>query len=105
MTDFTSIVGTLAACCTTASFIPQVYQIIKSRDTAGISIIMYSIFTFGIFLWLLYGILIGDMPIIIANGITLSLTIAVLILTIKSRIKPKKHHANKAPSFDNKTEE
>jgi MtN3 and saliva related transmembrane protein len=80
----TTLIGTLAATGTTISFIPQVVQIIKTRNTEGISLIMYIIFTTGITLWLIYGIMLNDLPIIIANVITLILALTILILKIKN---------------------
>ena len=77
------LIGYLAATLTTASFIPQVVQTFKTRDVSGISLLMYSAFTIGIGLWLVYGILISAWPIVIANCITLSL--ALTILTMKLR--------------------
>ena len=74
-----------AAACTTISFVPQVIHILKSKDTAGISITMYSIFTFGVLLWVIYGFAIGDMPVLAANLATLILTLCVLTLTLTRR--------------------
>ncbi len=79
-----TLIGTLAATGTTVSFIPQVVQIIKTRNTEGISLIMYIIFTTGITLWLVYGIILNDLPIIIANTITLILALTILLLKIKN---------------------
>ncbi len=84
MLNLTTTVGLLAAAGTTAAFIPQVIQIIKTRDTKGISLIMYIIFTAGITLWLAYGILLNDTPIIIANSVTLALAVTILFLKIKN---------------------
>jgi MtN3 and saliva related transmembrane protein len=80
------ILGFIAAFLTTAAFLPQTIKIIKSRDTASISLAMYVMFTTGIVLWLGYAILIESMPMIIANIITfvLSATILLLKLTEKS---------------------
>jgi len=81
-------VGTVAAILTTASFIPQAWQTFRTRDVSGISLGMYSLFTAGVALWLVYGILIMAGPIIIANVITTSL--ALMILTMKLRYsKPR----------------
>jgi MtN3 and saliva related transmembrane protein len=79
----TEILGFLAAVCTTASFVPQVWHILKTRDTRAISLMMYLLFTVGVVLWLLYGIMIGSTPVIVANSITLVL--ALVILTCKVR--------------------
>jgi MtN3 and saliva related transmembrane protein len=79
----TEILGFLAAVCTTASFVPQVWHILKTRDTRAISLMMYLLFTVGVGLWLLYGIMIGSTPVVAANSITLVL--ALVILTCKVR--------------------
>jgi len=77
----TEFVGTLAACLTTASFLPQVWLSFKTRDVSGVSLGMYSVFTAGVALWLAYGVLLGSRPIVIANTVTLVL--ALLILGMK----------------------
>ena len=76
-------VGTLAALLTTLSFVPQVWKTWRSRDVRGISLTMYSVFTLGVALWLVYGILLGAWPIIVANAVTL--TLALFILTMRIR--------------------
>lgn len=80
----TEIIGFIAACLTTIAFIPQAYHSWKTRDLSGISLPMYSLFSLGVFFWLIYGIMITSWPIIIANVITLLLACVVLILKIKS---------------------
>lgn len=82
MNSITTI-GILAASCTTGAFLPQVIRTLRTRDTNAISLFMYVIFSTGVALWLLYGLFKSDFPIIIANGITLMLALAVLILKIK----------------------
>lgn len=79
-----TLIGALAATGTTLSFVPQVARIIKTKNTEGISLLMYIIFTTGITLWLIYGILLGDWPIIAANLVTLALAMIILILKIKN---------------------
>lgn len=82
------ITGSVAAILTTASFVPQAWQTFRTRDVSGISLVMYSLFTVGVALWLVYGILIMAWPIIIANVITTSL--ALMILAMKLRYsKPR----------------
>lgn len=81
--DFVTILGFLAAIGTTVSFIPQVIHIVKTRDTKGISLSMYVIFTTGVLCWLLYGCFLGSLPIILANSVTLLLAFTILILKIK----------------------
>lgn len=82
--NIVSVIGLAAAACTTISFVPQVLKTIKTRETKDISLSMYLIFTAGIIFWLIYGILIGDLPIILANSITGVLTSTVLIMKIKN---------------------
>ena len=77
------LIGSLAACLTTASFIPQAWQTFRSRDVSGISLGMYSLFTAGVALWLVYGLLLMAWPIIIANVITTSLALAILVMKLR----------------------
>jgi MtN3 and saliva related transmembrane protein len=79
-----TIIGILAALCTTISFIPQVLRTIRTKQTKDISLSMYLIFTIGIFLWLIYGIMLGEWPIIIANIITFVLAGTMLMLKIRN---------------------
>ena len=76
-------IGTLAATLTTAAFVPQVLQTWRTRDVSGISLGMYSAFTVGVALWLVYGVLVKAWPIIIANVITTTLASVVLVLKIR----------------------
>lgn len=76
-------IGSAAAILTTTAFIPQVWQIWRTRHTADISLGMYSLFTLGVALWLSYGILLLSWPIIIANAITLLLAGAVLVMKLR----------------------
>ncbi len=79
----TEMIGMVAAILTTVSFVPQVWHSFQTRDVSGISLPMYSIFTVGIALWLAYGILLGAWPLIVANGITLSLASAILWMKLR----------------------
>jgi MtN3 and saliva related transmembrane protein len=81
--EITELFGYLAATLTTVSFIPQVIQVWRSKHTKDISLGMYSIFTVGIGVWLVYGILLGSMPIIIANCVTLVLAGSVLAMKLR----------------------
>jgi MtN3 and saliva related transmembrane protein len=85
--NFINLIGLTAAFGTTFSFLPQAIKIIKTKNTEGISLSMYLMFTAGVFLWLIYGYMKGDMPVMIANGITLIL--ATIILFLKMKYKPK----------------
>ena len=77
------LIGYCAAFLTTLSFVPQAWLTFRTRDVRGISLGMYSVFTFGVALWLLYGVLMGAWPIVLANAVTLAL--ASVILTMKLR--------------------
>ncbi len=83
--SYTGVVGTIAATLTTLAFIPQAYHSYKTRDMSGISLPMYTVFTLGVAMWLTYGILKQDWPIIIANIITLALSLMILVLKIKDK--------------------
>lgn len=79
----TDTLGLIAGALTTAAFIPQVVKIWKSRHTVDISLGMFSIFSLGVFLWLLYGIQLGALPLILSNGITLVLSLTILVFKLK----------------------
>ncbi len=77
-----SIIGYCAATLTTLSFAPQAVLTLKTRDTRTLSLGMYSLFTAGVFGWLIYGILIGDAVIIVANILTELLALPILGMKI-----------------------
>lgn len=79
------LIGAAAATLTTVSFVPQALKTFRSRDVSGISLVMYSLFAIGVALWLVYGLLLRDWPIVIANAITLALALAVLAMKIRYR--------------------
>lgn len=72
------LIGYLAASLTTLSFVPQAWHTFRTRDVSGISLGMYSVFTLGVALWLVYGLLLQAWPVVIANAITLILALAIL---------------------------
>ena len=77
------LIGGLAATLTTVSFVPQVWKVWHTKQTADISLAMYGFFTLGVSLWLVYGILLAAWPIIIANSITLLLAGVVLVMKLR----------------------
>jgi MtN3 and saliva related transmembrane protein len=83
MTATTEVIGSLAALLTTASFVPQVWHTYRTRDVGGISLGMYTAFALGVFLWLIYGLLLQAWPIVVANAITLALAFAILAMKIR----------------------
>ncbi len=74
--------GFVAATLTTGSFVPQAWLTFRTRDVSGISLAMYSAFTLGIVAWLVYGLMLGAWPVIVANGITLALAAGILSMKI-----------------------
>jgi len=65
------------------AFIPQVWRSLRTRDTRGISLGMYTVFTLGIALWLVYGLLTRDLPVTLANAVTLLLALTVVVLKLR----------------------
>ena len=78
-----SILGLFAGSLTTIAFLPQVIKTWKSRSAKDLSLGMFSIFTLGVALWLAYGILINDLPVILANVVTLILASTLLFFKIR----------------------
>jgi MtN3 and saliva related transmembrane protein len=74
-----AIIGLAAATCTTTSYVPQVVKAWRTKSTHDISVGMFLLLTVGVGLWLIYGVLLSDLPLIIANLITLCLTGAILV--------------------------
>jgi MtN3 and saliva related transmembrane protein len=83
--ELTNTIGYIAASLTTASFLPQAMHTFRTKDVSGISLGMYSVFTLGVSLWLLYGIMLGAWPIVIANSITTALASFILWMKIRYR--------------------
>ncbi len=83
--DFDAItaLGLAAAALTTAAFLPQVIKTWRTRQTRDISLGMFSVLCAGIILWITYGILRDDLPLIIGNGITLVLAGTILVLKLR----------------------
>ena len=79
------LIGYCAAALTTLSFVPQAWLTFRTRDVRGISLGMYSVFTCGVALWLLYGVLMGAWPIVVANAVTLALASVILGMKLRYR--------------------
>jgi MtN3 and saliva related transmembrane protein len=82
--NLVTLIGYIAAACTTFAFLPQLIRVIKTHNTKAISLIMYIVFTLGILFWLIYGIFLNDSPIIISNSLTMIFCITILIIKIKN---------------------
>lgn len=85
------LVGYAAAVLTTLSFLPQAVLTLKTRDTDSLSLGMYGLFTAGVLMWLIYGILLENLAIIIANAITFLLASIILSFKIYNTWKPRKN--------------
>jgi MtN3 and saliva related transmembrane protein len=85
----TTLIGLMAATCTTLAFLPQVIKTWKARSAKDLSLGMFSIFTVGVTLWLIYGLLINDLPVIMANTITLLLVLVMLYFKLTMDRKPR----------------
>ena len=78
-------IGYLAAFLTTCSFVPQAWLTLRTRDVSGISAGMYSVFTAGVALWLIYGWLTDAWPVVLANAVTLALAGSILVMKLRFR--------------------
>ena len=83
MNEVVPLIGFVAATLTTIAFVPQLIRIWRTRSAKDISLGMYALFTLGIVLWLVYGILIESWPLIAANCVTLLLAGGVLVMKIR----------------------
>jgi MtN3 and saliva related transmembrane protein len=81
--DYIAVLGLIAGTLTTASFFPQVLKTIKIKETKDLSLSMYIVLATGIFMWTVYGILIGSVPVILANAVSFILATIILILKVK----------------------
>ena len=87
------LIGTIAATLTTASFIPQVLAVIKTKDTEAISLLMYVMFLSGVAFWLLFGVQIESLSMIVANSITLMLGFVVLAYKLSDVLRSRRVQA------------
>lgn len=79
---FTEFIGFVAAFLTTSAFIPQAWLTWKRKRAEGVSLGMYAIMVSGVICWLIYGIMLGALPIIIANTISLLLSAFILVMKL-----------------------
>ena len=83
--DSVTLLGLGAATLTTTAFLPQVWTTWRTQSTGGLSLPMYIIFTAGVACWLIYGLIVWDLPIIVANAITFPCTVSVLLMALRYR--------------------
>ena len=77
------IIGYIAAFFTTAAYIPQTIKVLREKHTKSLSLGMYLMITCGIATWLIYGIMLGSPSLMLANGITLVMTVMILFMKIR----------------------
>jgi MtN3 and saliva related transmembrane protein len=80
---FETLVSAIAATLTTAAFVPQALHIIRHKETRAISLQMYVVFAIGVAFWLVFGVMIVNWPMIVANTITLGLAVAILAMKLR----------------------
>lgn len=83
--EWISLIGYVAACLTTLSFLPQAIKVISTRNTQGISLLMYGMFVVGVLMWLIYGVLIDNLAVSLANLLTLLFALPILIIKYQNR--------------------
>jgi MtN3 and saliva related transmembrane protein len=81
--DSVQLIGLVAGSLTTLAFFPQVLRTWRSRQTRGLSLTWLLLFTTGVLLWLVYGLVIDDLPVIVANAVTLVLTLCLLGMKLR----------------------
>lgn len=81
--EWASLIGYAAACLTTLSFLPQAIKVIATRNTQGISGLMYIMFVCGLVMWLIYGVMIEDTAVSMANFLTLLFALPILIIKLR----------------------
>ena len=79
----TELLGLVAGTLTTISFVPQVLKVWRSRSAADISLAMFLLFTVGVLLWGVYGVLIGSLAVIVANAVTFVLTVGIIAMKLR----------------------
>lgn len=77
------LIGLLAGTLTTVAFVPQLLKIYSTKSGKDVSARMFLIFSAGVVLWLAYGIVIGSLPVILANAVTLILSLLIMGLKVR----------------------
>jgi MtN3 and saliva related transmembrane protein len=76
-------IGFLAAFCTTVAFVPQLVRVVKLKSAKDISLGTFLLFTFGVAMWLVYGLYVGSKPVIASNSVTFCLSLSILVMKLK----------------------
>ena len=83
--ESTTLFGLMAGTLTTVAFVPQVVKIWKTKSADDISFGTFFIFSLGVFFWLVYGLMIGALPVVLANAVTLVLAVVIIVLKMRYR--------------------
>jgi MtN3 and saliva related transmembrane protein len=98
MMGMTDAIGFLAGALTTIAFVPQALKMYATKSGKDVSARMLMIFSAGVVLWLIYGIMIGSLPVILSNVVTLVLSATIIALKIRySRSNPRDTHGPGLP--------
>lgn len=81
--NFSNVIGIIAGIITTSALIPQALKIYKNKSAKDISLAMFIFLAIGVFLWFIYGILIGEIPVIIANFLSLTLICSIIFMKLR----------------------
>lgn len=103
MTNLTNTVGLAAGLCTTFAFVPQVLRTWRTRQADDISIGWLTIFSGGTSLWLIYGLWLGEAPIVGANGLTLLLVLVILYVKLRTRARSGPTEATSLPTDESRS--
>lgn len=82
-TDEINLIGYMAAACTTLCWLPQAVRVIRTRDTAAISLWMQGLFAVGTSFWIVYGLMIKSVPVIASNGLVLPLVLLIIVMKLR----------------------
>ncbi|MEP6341784.1 MAG: SemiSWEET transporter [Maricaulaceae bacterium] len=93
---YVDMIGYIAAFLTSASFLPQAIMVIKTRNTKALSLTMYSMFTLGVTLWMVYGVSSQDWPIVLSNAVTLIFAVTILSIIISNILNERRAFARVA---------
>ena len=88
--------GMIAATSTTLCFVPQLLRVWRRKSAGDISLVMFLLFSFGVFCWLVYGLAIGSLPVVAANALTLALSLAILALKLRYDARERREKARAA---------
>jgi len=98
MMGMTDAIGFLAGALTTIAFVPQALKMYTTKSGKDVSARMLMIFSAGVVLWLIYGVMIGSLPVILSNVVTLVLSATIIALKIRySRSNPRNTHGPGLP--------